>query len=401
MACALGATTLGVTASQSLHAQSGVSLVDSEADNTDSVTSPLSSHPLKGKIELAPPKLQPDKLQLPTPVDRKIGYAIVGLGELSVQQILPAFAQCKHARCAALVSGHPDKAAKLAGYYGVPKEAIYSYDNYDRMADNDRIDVVYVVLPNSMHAEYTIRALKAGKHVLCEKPMATTVDECMQMIAAAEHTSRRLMIAYRLHYEPMNMQVMQWCREKKFGPVHAFTSSNSQNVEAPNIRLSHALGGGPLGDIGIYSINAARYIAGEEPTHVIAVADYAPDDPRFAEVPASVAFTLHFPSGVLAACTSSFNSAVKRTYQVHCKSGTIEMDSAFAYDGLKLFTEDGNGRVEHAFGQINHFTAEMDHFAQCIKENKDSSTPGSEGLHDVKVITALNDALRTGKKVAV
>ncbi|MES2572512.1 MAG: Gfo/Idh/MocA family oxidoreductase, partial [Verrucomicrobiota bacterium] len=219
-------------------------------------------------VPLAPPDAQPPALKLPEPVPRKIGWAIVGIGELTLGQVLPAFHQCKYSKPVALVSGHPDKARRVAQAYRIEEKAIYNYDNFDRIIDDPAIEVVYIVLPNSMHAEYTIRALRAGKHVLCEKPMAPTLEECHAMIAAAKKADRKLMIAYRLHYEPANLAVMELCKTKACGELKTFASSNSQNVKAPNIRLSAKLAGGPVGDVGVYSINAARYCTGEEPAEV-------------------------------------------------------------------------------------------------------------------------------------
>lgn len=361
---------------------------------TGSVATPVGFQKRSGgTVDLAPPDLQPPDLKIPKVVDRKVGFAIVGLGLLSLEEILPAFAETQHSRCVALVSGHADKAKDLADFYGVSNKAIYNYENYDRLSENREVEAIYIVLPNSMHAEYTIRGLKAGKHVLCEKPMATTVSECEQMIAAADEAKRKLMIAYRLHYEPMNLRVMEWCRDKKFGPVRTIISANGQDVSAPNIRLSSKLGGGPLGDVGIYSLNATRYITGEEPVRVLGFADAPSDDPRFAEVPANVGFLLEFPSGVIASCTCSFNGPVKRQFSVHCRDATIQMDPAFSYRGLELWTDDGKARTRHMLPEVNHFAAEMDHFALSIKQNTEPRTPGNEGLLDLKAITAINHSI--------
>ncbi len=365
-----------------------------------SVMTPIDSEKSRGnRIELAPPDKQPPNLKLPKAVDRKVGYAIVGLGLLSLEEILPAFAETQHSRCVALVSGHADKAAQVAKFYGVKPDAIYDYENYDRLSENREVEAVYIVLPNNMHAEFTIRAFKAGKHVLCEKPMATTIEECEQMVASADKAKRKLMIAYRLHYEPMNLQVMEWCREQKFGPVGTITSANCQNVTAPNIRLSNKLGGGPLGDIGIYSLNATRYITGEEPVRVTGFADAPADDPRFAEVPANVGFKLEFPSGAIASCTCSFKGPVKRDFQVHCRDATIQMDPAFAYRGLELWTDDGKERTRHLLPEVNHFAAEMDHFALAIKQNTEPLTTGKEGLLDLRAIAAINQSIRSKSAV--
>src|SRR6056297_2053434 len=163
------------------------------------------------RVPLAPPDEQPPHLKLPEIPPKKLGWAVVGLGQLALGQIMPAFGLCDLSEPKALVSGHPDKAKTVANAYGVAKDAIYNYENYEQIANDDRIDVVYIALPNSMHAEFTIKALEAGKHVLCEKPMAISITECQRMIDAADKQDRRLMIAYRLHYEPFNRRVMEMC----------------------------------------------------------------------------------------------------------------------------------------------------------------------------------------------
>src|SRR3954453_15148395 len=358
-------------------------------------------------ILLAPPDRQPSDLRLPEPAPRKAGWAIVGLGQLALEEVMPAFRACRLSQPVALVSGHSEKAHTVADAYGIEHTSIYDYESFDRLADNPAVDVVYIVLPNSMHADYTIRALKAGKHVLCEKPMAVTVAECERMIAAAREADRKLMIAYRLHYEPFNRKVMELCAEKAFGPVKTFSSSNCQNTTAPNIRLSADLGGGPVGDVGIYSINAARYVTGEEPVEVTAMAHQPAEDPRFREVPESVAFTLRFPSGVLAHCDCSFGSAGGRRYRVHCAEGVIDMDPAFDYRGLRLRVKETKGHggetldAEMLLPGVNHFAAEMDHFSDCVLTGKDPRTPGEEGLADMRVIAAIEEAARTGQTVRV
>ena len=399
--CVAGSVVSASMLSSSSGAPSGGQVIPRAGD--DGVTTPVKRNAKSAgdRVELAPPQKQPENLTLPRLTDRKIGFAIVGLGLLSLEELLPAFAETQHSKCVALVSGHRDKALQVAEYYGVSKDAIYDYENFNSIAKNERVDVIYIVLPNSMHAEFTIRGFEAGKHMLCEKPMAVTIDECESMITAGEKANRKLMIAYRLHYEPMNLQAAKWCKDKKFGEVRSISSANCQVVEAPNIRLSKRLGGGPLGDIGIYSINAMRYLTGEEPVRVSATAHSPVDDPRFEEVPATVAFTLEFPSGVLAAGTCSFNAGVKRDFHIHCKDATIEMDPAFSYRGLRLFIDSEQERTQFKIPEVNHFVAEMDHFAVCIKEDTVPHTTGAEGLKDIKIITAINQAVASGKTVEV
>jgi len=237
--------------------------------------------------------------------------------------------------------------------------------------------------------------------------MAVTPAECQRMIAAARDAGRKLMIAYRLHYEPLNRKVMELCAEGALGPIRTFSSSNCQDVQAPNIRLSRETGGGPVGDVGIYSINAARYCTREEPVEVTAMAHQPADDPRFREVPQSVAFTLRFPSGALAHGDCSFGTTVSRRYRVHGPKGYIEMDPAFAYNGLRLvmkrgLEEKGDAqKAELPIPQVNHFAAEMDHFSDCVLNGNDPLTPGEEGLADMRVVAAIEEAVRTGQRVQV
>ncbi|MBP3956860.1 Gfo/Idh/MocA family oxidoreductase [Gemmata sp. G18] len=350
---------------------------------------------------LAPPDKQPPNLKLPEFVGKTVGFAIVGLGQLALEEIMPAFAQCKLARPTALVSGHPDKAKRVAAAYGIDPKHIYDYQSYDRLRDDAAVGAVYIVLPNSMHAEYTIRGFKAGKHVLCEKPMAPTSTDCRAMIATAKEAKRQLMIAYRLHYEPFNRAVMKLCADKAIGAVRTILATNCQVTKAPNIRLSKALRGGPLGDVGIYCLNAARYITREEPIEVAAFADEPTDTPRFREVPRSVAFELRFPSGALAHCDCGFDAAESRWFRVNGSTGFVELDNAFAYRGQKLAVARDSGREEIKVRPVNHFAAEMDHFAECILQSKAPATPGEEGLADMLAIEAIQEAAASGRMVKV
>src|SRR3990172_1782450 len=210
--------------------------------------------------------------QVEEPSGRKLGWAIVGLGSLAINQILPAFARAEKSRVVALVSGHPDKAKKLAARYGVAEKSVYDYQSYDALRQNPEVDVVYVVLPNSMHAEYTIRAHQAGKHVLCEKPMATTPADCQAMIDAARKAERKLMVAYRCRYEPFNQEMIRMAREQELGPVRVVVADHGFNIGDPTQwRLKQAFaGGGSLMDIGIYNLQAPRYVTGEETAEIAA-----------------------------------------------------------------------------------------------------------------------------------
>lgn len=356
-------------------------------------------------VALAPPQKQPEGLKIPVKAPKQAGWAIVGLGELALNEVMPAFAECELSKPVALVSGHPDKARKVADYYGIEQDAIYNYDNYDKLAEDKRVDIIYIILPNSMHAEYTIRGLKAGKHVLCEKPMSVTVEESEKMVAAAKEADRKLMVAYRLHYEPFNQRAMELCRSGQLGKIRTFASTNGQNVKAPNIRLSGELGGGPLGDVGVYSINAARYTIGEEPVEVFATAQQPKDDPRFREVPEGVAFTMRYPSGVLAHCDCSFGMAESRFYEVHGTKASLRMQPAFSYRGLRLHLREGDPKGGTAEEQElllqakNHFTQEMDHFSQVVLNGETCRTPGEMGLADMRIVKALEKSIATGAPV--
>ena len=363
--------------------------------------------PAPSAVPLAPPDKQPPNLKVPEKAARQVGWAIVGLGQLALEEIMPALAECQLSKPVALVSGHPDKARKVAAAYDIPQDAIYGYDDYDRLAQDARVDAIYIVLPNSMHAEFSIRGLKAGKHVLCEKPMSTTVEEAEQMLAAAKETGKKLMIAYRLHYEPFNMKAMELCKSGALGKIKVFSSANGQDVKAPNIRLSGELGGGPMGDVGVYSINAARYTIGEEPVEVYATARQPEDDPRFREVPESVAFTLRYPSGVLAHCDCSFGIAESRFYRVEGTKGYLHMDPAFSYRGLRLQVKTGDPKEgtaedrELMLAAKNHFSEEMDHFSRVILQGETCRTPGDMGLADMRILAALEKSIETGAPVGL
>jgi predicted dehydrogenase len=348
-----------------------------------------------------PPDRQPADLTLPKDEPKKVGWALVGIGQLCLEQVLPAFAECAKSKPVALVSGHPDKAHQVARHYGIPETSIYNYTNYEKMQENPDIDVVYVILPNSMHAEYTIRALKIAKHVLCEKPMAATADECRQMIDAARQAKKQLAIGYRLHHEPYNLSVMEMTAKRAYGQVKLIEAANVQNTPAPNIRLSKNLAGGSVMDVGIYCINAARYITHEEPIEVTATSYRPKDDPRFREVDESTAFTLKFPSGAIATCTCSLGTATSRRFRVYCEKGYIDLEKAFGYTGQRLKVSDEKSVAEWDLPHVNHFATEMDKFSACVLDGKPTTTPGEEGLRDMIVIEAIAQSLREEKPIRI
>jgi predicted dehydrogenase len=341
------------------------------------------------------------QLVVPDPPGKKLGWAIVGLGSLSINEILPAFAKCEKGKVVAFVSGHPDKANKLALRYGVNAKNIYNYQNYDSIKNNPEVDIIYIVLPNGMHAEYTVRGLQAGKHVLCEKPMANTPAECQQMIDAGRNADRKLMVAYRCRYEPYNQEAIRIARSQELGPTQVILADTGFKIGDPNQwRLNKQLaGGGSLFDIGIYALNASRYLSGEEPTEINAMMYSTPADPRFREVEEHVNFQLRFPSGILANCTSSYGYFHQSHYRVVGTEGRLEMDPATWYSGLRMKVERGNKIEERELPVVDHFAAEMDHMSECVMQNKEPLTPGEEGLRDLRIIMATYEAANTGKTV--
>ena len=339
--------------------------------------------------------------RVPDPPGKKAGWAIVGLGSLAINQILPAFAKCEQSRPVALVSGHPDKANKLAQRYGIKPGSIYNYQNYDTIRDNPEVDIIYIVLPNGMHAEYTIRGHQAGKHVLSEKPMANSPADCQAMIDAARKSNRKLMVAYRCRYEPFNQAMIKIARDKELGPVKVIVADHGFNIGDPTQwRLKKEMaGGGSLMDIGIYSLQAARYITGEEPTELNASMYSTPGDVRFKEVEETINFQLRFPSGVLANCTSSYGYSGQNRYRVIATTGWFELEPATSYTGLRMRVRRGNATEERDIQPRDHFAAEMDHMSECVMNDKPPLTPGEEGLQDLKIMSAIYEAARDGKTV--
>jgi predicted dehydrogenase len=363
----------------------------------------------ENKVELSQihgPSEQKEKTPGPfLPEDKRVGFAIVGLGRLSLNQILPAFGSSEYCKPVALVSGDRTKATKIASQYGIKDSAIYGYANYEELTKNPEVRAIYIVLPNGMHEEYVVRGAKTGKHILCEKPMATSSKEAERMIAACKQANVKLMIAYRQQYEPHNRALRQSVTDGKLGKLRGFVSSNSQQEGDPTQwRLKKALsGGGCLPDVGLYCLNASRFLSGEEPTEVMAQIWQPKDDPRFAEVEASCSFSLRFPSGYVATCTTSYDVHKSQFLRMEGTNAWAEMSPAFAYHGNKLKWShlDGEQETEVApqIEEKDQFALEMDHLAECILEGKEPKTPGEEGLRDHRVMEAIYESARSGKSV--
>ncbi|WKB52249.1 Gfo/Idh/MocA family protein [Eleftheria terrae] len=353
----------------------------------------------------APSEVPEKPSELGDPPAQRVGFAVVGLGRLSLDEILPAFGQTRHCKAVALVSGDRAKAQKVARHYGIAETAIYDYQGFDRLADNPAVQVVYIVLPNGLHAEYTVRAARAGKHVLCEKPMANSVAECRQMIDACSRAARQLMVAYRSQYEPNNRLLQRWVQEKHLGRLKEFISTNAIHLGDPGQwRLKKALaGGGPLPDVGIYCINGVRFLTGEEPSEVWGDIDRPTGDPRFREVEEAARFVLRFPSGLRATCHTSYGAHRSQFLRLLGSEGWAELDPAYAYQNLRLRGARVVGgqetHLQPSLPEVNEFAKEMDHMAQRVRDNQRPYSSGEDGLQDQRIIEAIYESARSGRWV--
>lgn len=329
---------------------------------------------------------------------RQIRYAVVGLGHLAQVAILPAFANTTNSKLAALVSGDFGKLAKLADKYGV--RGRYTYDQYEQCLA-DGVDAVYLVLPNHLHKEYSVRAAKAGVHVLCEKPLAVTQAECEEMIRTAEENNVRLMVAYRLHLEESTLQAMHAVQEGSLGEVRIFSSDFTQQIPENNVRITYpvAEGGGPVYDMGVYCINAARNFFRSEPIGVSAVSA-SHEGPRFGKTEEMVSAVMHFPGERLATFTCSFGAADIDHYSLIGTNAVLTASPGYGYSSAHKHLQTSNGKTEvRHFPKTDQFATQLDYFSDCIFHCKEPGPSGAEGLADVRVIEAIYQSVRTGKVV--
>ena len=361
-----------------------------------------------GKVTLPPlhaPVEGGEHLAEPLPPGKRLGVAVVGIGHLALEQIIPGFGSAKDVKLTALVSGHKDKATAIAEQHGVLAKNIYDYKDFDRIKDNPDVDIVYIVLPNSMHLEYTERAAAAGKHVLCEKPMATSVAEAERMIKVCRDANRKLMIAYRLQYDATHRALIEMARKKSHGALRFIEAVNGQNDAADGQwrQIKAMAGGGSLPDVGIYCLNAFRYITGEEPIEITGRITQPKDDARFKEVEDIATFTLRFPSGVLASGTSGYSFFNNRQLRCMATDGWFGLDPAFSYNGLVMHIGEKAGRADARQQRVwtpkNQFAVEMDAFAEAIRTNTEPHTPGEEGLQDMKIVEAIYASAADGGRV--
>ena len=329
---------------------------------------------------------------------KPVGYAAIGLGRIC-DIFMRACALSQSSKITALVTGHPDsKGVKYSGMYGIPKSSIYTYETFDEIVNNKDVDAVYIGLPNSMHCEYTLRAAAAGKHVLCEKPMAISSAECRQMIDGCRKANRKLMIAYRVQYEPTWSHALDLISSGALGQMQAFQGGFYGQMGAGDWRLNRKLaGGGSLLDLGIYPLNAIRQITGEEPADFTAVAATRDHGGRFVEVEQSLEWTMKFPSGIIASCGCSYGQVGPNYLVMNGDKGTLEMNPGFTYDGPHLKgTVGGQPIDEQSHGKHPYvFALEADHFSDCVRNNKEPKSPGEDGLKDLIAIEAIYKAAGT------
>ncbi len=330
---------------------------------------------------------------------KTIRYAVVGLGYIAQIAVLPAFKNAtRNSELVAFVSDDPEKMQELSEQYNVG--LMYSYEEYEDCLQSGEIDAVYIALPNHMHHEYSIRAARAGVHVLCEKPMAVTEIECREMIQAAEENNVKLMISYRLHFERANLKAVEIAKSGEIGEPRFFSSLFSMQVEEGNIRLnSISSGGGPLYDLGIYCINAARYLFQSEPVEVTAFRVNG-EDPRFKDCEEMLNGILKFPGDRLAQFNCSFGASDVSKYQLVGTKGDLRVDPAFehANDLMHTITVEGRTRKQR-FKKRDQFGPVLLYFSNCVLKKKDPEPSGWEGLADVRIITALHRSAETGRKI--
>ena len=329
----------------------------------------------------------------PVNVQKKLGIALMGLGYYATGLLMPALEQTKNVKLVGLVTGTPAKAKQYGEKYHIPKENIYNYQNFDEIARNPAIDVVYVVLPNALHKEFVIHAAKAGKHVICEKPMALNAAECREMIEACKKANVYLSIGYRLHYEPYTQRIMQMAKENPYGPISIVQASAGFRMGRPtdNWKAKSKLGGGAIMDMGPYPLQAARYSTGLEPIAVTAQ-QYNSDPKVFEGVDETTTFQLEFPGNIIANCLTTFAANVNYL-TVSAQNGEYGLRPFSSYDGLHGFLPNSE---TFDFPVMNQQAAQLDAMCLSIMEKRPSPTTGEEGLRDMIIIDAMRESVRKG-----
>jgi predicted dehydrogenase len=329
---------------------------------------------------------------------KKSGIALLGLGYYATEQLAPAFRETQACYLAAVITGDRSKGDHFKQVYGLTDQQIYTYDQFDAIGKDPSIDIIYVVLPHHLHAEYTIKALESGKHVICEKPMASTVAEAEQMMAAAKRTGKTISIGYRLHFDPYHNEMIRLVKDKVLGKVKSIDCSFSF-IPPKNVwRLSkEASGGGPLVDVGIYIIQAACYLTGLVPVAVTARSLPVTDPEKFNGIEDTLVFELEMPDGLIVHCRTSF-SETSSHLRIDAENGWAELNPAFNYNGLVMKRSDG---METVYPPCPQQALQMDAIAMAIQNNEPSPVPASMGLRDMIIIQAVYEAMESGKRIPV
>lgn len=327
----------------------------------------------------------------------KLGIALVGLGYYSTDLLAPGLQQTQNCYLAGIVTGTPEKEKIWTKKYAIPKKNIYTYQDFDKIADNKDIDIIYVVLPNSMHKEYAIRAAKAGKHVICEKPMALSAAECREMIDACKNAGVSLSIGYRLRYEPYTRQIEKFAHEQTYGKIRFINAADGFYMRRPtnHWKIKAAYGGGAMMDMGIYALQAARYSTGMEPIAVSAQ-QINLDPKHISEVDETTTFQLEFPDNIFANCMTTFAGSVNYL-RVNAQKGEYGLEPFQAYYGIQGKLPGGK---TFSFTEKHQQAHQMDEMCQAIMDGRPSLTPGEEGLRDMIIVDAIKESTRKdGKKI--
>ena len=338
-------------------------------------------------------------LSTPGKKDR-FGVALVGLGYYSTDLLAPALEQTKHCYLAGIVTGTPSKAKIWKKKYNIPDKNIYNYQNFDEVANNPDIDVVYIVLPPAMHKEYVVRAANAGKHVWCEKPMAVTAAECQTMIDACNKNKVKLSIGYRLHHEPNTQAYTKIVNQKLLGDVKkASCGAGYYESRTNHWKQNKALGGGVLYDMGVYAIQGARLGTGMEPIAIVSAktSTTRPDVYKNGLDETTVA-TLEFPGGVLADIKTSYGENINYL-NITCAKGEIKVSPYQPYAGVKAISP--LGEINHGYAVPWQQAKQMDDDSLSIMQGKPMLVPGEEGLRDIRIVEAIYKSAQTGQRVKI
>ena len=327
---------------------------------------------------------------------KPLGVALLGLGDYSTHQLGPALRKTTKARLAGIITGSPEKIPVWQKEYGIPDGNVYNYQNFDTIADNKEIDIIYVVTPTALHPEFVIRAAQAGKHVICEKPMAPTAEDCTRMIDAVKKAGKTLQIGYRLHWDPYHLRLMEAMNKKEFGDWKSISTANGGKMTSFTglnaWRIGKKLGiAGALYDLGVYNVQAALYSAGMNPLSV--TAKHSTERPEiFTEVPETYEWVLEFPGGRKADGMASYGRQANHV-RVAVEKGMIEIAPAYGYGGLKGTTPDGPMQFPPIFQQA----LQIDGQVASILAGTPSIVPGEMGRRDIQVINGIIEAADTGK----